>query len=116
MNDLAAALARFHHPLKSYGMLLGHRRADNKDGIRIRKGLLRSCRPAASNRGTQTGHRRTVSYSGLVADANHAQSSSKKFLQQVILFIVERRAAEVTDRRGLHQPVTLLRFLEAVLA
>ncbi len=116
MNNLATALARFHHPLETDRVLLSHRRANNENGIRVRQRLLRRRCSATSYRGTQTGHRRTVSYSGLVADANHAQSPRKKFLQQIILFVVERRAAKMSDGLGLHQRLAIFRFLKAVFA
>ena len=116
MNDFAAALARLHHPLEADRMLLGHRRTDDQNCIRIGKRLLRCGCSASSYRGAQTGHRRAVSNSGLVADANHAQTSCEQFLDQIVLFVVQRGAAQMRDRLGLHQAVPVFLLLEARFA
>ena len=65
--------------------------------------LLRRRRAAAPERGAQTGHRGAMSYPGLVADGDHPEAAGEQLLDQVVLFVVERRAAQVRDRRALHQ-------------
>ncbi len=80
VNDLGAAFLRFNHPLKANGMVLRHVRSHDQDRIRIEQILWRSRGSAASVSGAQTGHRRAMSYPGLVADANHAQAASKQLL------------------------------------
>src|SRR4051794_27158445 len=57
-----------------------------------------------------------MSYTGLVADANHAQTSGEKFLDQVVLFVVERGAAKMRDGLVLHQRLAVLLFHEVALA
>src|SRR5207249_7150340 len=64
----------------------------------------------------QTGHSRAVSYSGLVADADHSQAAGKELLNQVILFVVESGAAKVRDCGRLHQGLTISGLLECALA
>jgi hypothetical protein len=38
-----------------------------------------------------------MSYPGLVGHADHAQTSGEQFFNQIIFFVVERGATEVTD-------------------
>ena len=85
---------------KPTGCVLGHRRAHDQDRVGVREILLRRRRAAAPERGAQTGHRGAMSYPGLVADGDHAQAAGEELLDQVVLFVVERRAAEVRDRCG----------------
>ena len=35
--------------------------------------------------------------------ADHAQAAGEQLLDEIVLFVVERRSAEVGDRRALHQ-------------
>jgi hypothetical protein len=42
-----------------------------------------------------------VSYPGLIAQADHPQAGGEEFLDQIVLFDVERRAAEVGDAGGM---------------
>src|SRR5581483_3513274 len=92
VNDLGAALARLYHPLKTDRMIFRHRRSHDEDSVGVAQILLRSGRAAAPERSAQTGHCRAVSYTGLIADAHHAQPGTEQFLNQVIFFIVERSA------------------------
>src|SRR6185437_12023175 len=55
------------------------------------------CASATAKRGAQTGHRTAMSYPGLVGHADHSQASSEKLFNQIILFVVERGATEVTN-------------------
>src|SRR5258705_12302716 len=48
-----------------------------------------------------------MSYTGLIAEANHAQTRGKELLDQVVLFNVERGAANMSDGSGLHQRSTI---------
>src|SRR5260370_37133503 len=43
-----------------------------------------------------------MSYTGLIADADHSQPGSEKLFNQVVLFVVECRPAEVRHGRGMH--------------
>ena len=115
MNDGRAAFARRHHPLKAHWMILGHGRSHDEDRVRIRQISLRSGCAAASKRCAQTGHGRAVSYPGLVADADHAQTSTEEFLDQVIFFVIERRPAEMGDGLGVHDGLAVLLLDECPL-
>jgi hypothetical protein len=42
-----------------------------------------------------------MSYPGLVGHADHPQASSEKLFNQIILFVVERGATEVTNGGGM---------------
>ena len=55
---------------------------------------------AASVGGAQTGHGGAMSYTGLIADADHAEAGGEEFFDQVVFFVVESRAAEVGDGDG----------------
>ena len=82
----------------------------------LREILLRGGRAAAPERGAQTGHRGAVSYPGLVADADHPQAGGEQLLDQVVLFVVERRAAEVRDRRSSASAAGRRALVEGALA
>ena len=90
---LGAALAGFHHPLEPHRVILGHVRSHDHDAVRVHEVLLVVGGAAAPERGPQTGDRRAVSYAGLVFDLDHAQAGEELF-DQVVLFVVERRAAQ----------------------
>ena len=94
---LAPFFSRPPSPTGSHRVILGHVRSHDQDRIGIGQVLLRRGGAAAPKRCAQTGHGGAVSYTGLVADANHAQASGEKFLDQVVFFVVERRAAEVGE-------------------
>src|SRR5438876_399377 len=53
---------------------------------------------ASAKGGAQTGHRAAMSYAGLVGHADHAHAGGEKFFDQIIFFVIQRRAAEVTNR------------------
>lgn len=116
MDDFRPALPRFHHPLKSHGMVLRHRRPHDQNRVRVTQILLRSGRPASSKTRSKTWNGGAVSYTGLVGDADHSQSDGEKFFDQVIFFDVEGGAAEVGDGFGLHHHFAILFFLEGALA
>ena len=80
VDDGRTTLACLNHPLEADGMILRHRRSHNENGIGICQVLLCGGRTAASERGTQTGHRGAVSYTRLIAQADHAQTGGEQFL------------------------------------
>ena len=77
MNDLRAAFLGVDYPLKTYGMILRHVRAHDQNRIGIEQVLGGRRCSASSIRCAQTGHSGAVSNTGLVADANHAQTSGE---------------------------------------
>src|SRR6266545_4588320 len=86
-------------------MVLRHRRAHDQNRVGVGEVLLRGGGAAAAERGSQTGHRGAVSYPGLIGKADHAEAGGEKFLDEVVLFDVERGAAEVGDAAGVHHAV-----------
>src|SRR4029453_5998347 len=98
-----AVLLRLDDPSEPDGMRLGHRRPDDQNRVRVDEILLRRRRAAAPERGAQTGHRGAMSYPGLVADRHHPQAAAEELLDQVVLFVVERRTAEVGHVGALHE-------------
>ena len=85
---------RLHHPLEPDRVVLGHVRAHDQDAVRVLQILLERRGAASSERGPQTGDRGAVSYAGLVLDLDDAERG-EELLDQVVLLVVERRAAEV---------------------
>ena len=68
MDNLCPTLLRFDDIRESHRMGLCHIAAHNQNSIAIHQ-VLRKCRgTATSQRGTQTGYGRAVSYTGLVLD------------------------------------------------
>ena len=98
MNDRRAALLRFHHPAKTDRVGFGHRGTFDKNAICVSEILLRGRSSAPAEGGAQTGHRAAMSYPGLVGHTDHAQASREKFFYEIILFVIQRRAAEVANR------------------
>src|SRR6266702_76142 len=115
MNDLRPALARLNHPLKSHGMVLRHRRSHDEDGVSVAEILLRGGRAAASEGSAQTGHGRAMSYTGLIADADHPQSDREELADQIILFDVQRGPTKVSDCGCLHEGLAVTGFLKSAL-
>src|SRR5438270_19129 len=93
VEDLCAALPRLEHPLETDRVVLGHVRAHDHDAVGVLEILLEVRRTASSERGPQTGDRGAMSYAGLVLDLDDAERG-QQLLDQVVLFVVERRAAE----------------------
>src|SRR5262245_55237098 len=94
MDDRGALLFRFHHPAKTNRVRFGHRGAFDQNAIGIRQILLRGCSSAPAEGGAQTGHRAAMSYTSLVGHADHAQASSEKLFDEIILFVIQCRTAE----------------------
>src|ERR1043165_7074816 len=101
VDDLRAVLlTRLDDPLEADRMVLGHRRAHDENRVGVGEVLLRGGGAAAAERGDQPGHRGAVSYPRLVGEADHAQAGCEELLDEVVLFDVERGAAEVGDAGG----------------
>ena len=107
MDNLGTFFAGFDHPLKSDGVVLSHGRTHDENGVGMTEILLCGGRTAASKGCAQTGHGRAMSYPGLIADTNHAKTGSEELLDQVIFFVVERGATQMSDCGGLHQGLAL---------
>ena len=97
MDDRGALLLRFHHPAKTDRVRFGHRGTFDQNAICIRQVLLRGRSSAPAEGGAQTGHRAAMSYPSLVGHTDHAQASGEKLFNEIILFVIERGAAEVTN-------------------
>src|SRR6476659_114068 len=98
MDYSGATLLRFHDPAKTDRVRFGHGRAFDQNAIRVGEILLRGRSSAPAEGGAQTGHRAAMSYPGLVGYTHHAQASGKQFFNEIIFFVIERSASEVTDR------------------
>ena len=96
VDDLRAALLGLHHPLEADRVALGHVRALDHDAVGVLQVLLEVGGAAAPERGPQTGDRGGVSYAGLVLDLHRAERR-EELLDQVVLLVVERGAAEVRE-------------------
>ena len=107
MDNRGPLLFRFHYPAKTDRMRLGHGGAFDQNAIRVGQILLRSRSSATAEGGAQTGHRAAMSYPGLVGHTNHPQASGEKFFNEIIFFVIERGAAQMTDRCGVIDGGTL---------
>src|SRR6202011_2779119 len=67
MQDLRATLLGLHDPLKSDRMVLRHIRSHDQDRVGVEQIIRCCCCSAASVSCAQTGHRRAMSYTGLIA-------------------------------------------------
>src|SRR4029453_13544405 len=99
MNDRSALFLLFHHPAKTNRVRFGHRGTFDQNAICVRQILLRGCSSAPAEGGAQTGHRAAMSYTGLVGQTDHAQGSGEKLFDEIILFVIQCRTAEMTYRR-----------------
>src|SRR5262252_6503489 len=99
MDYSRAALLCFHDPAKTDRMRFGHGRAFDQNAIGVGEILLRGCSSAPAKGGAQTGHRAAMSYPGLVGHTDHAQASGEKLFDEIILFVIQCRATQVTYRR-----------------
>ncbi len=98
MNNGRAALLCFHRPAKTDRVRFGHGGALDQNAIGVSEILLRSRSSAPPEGGAQTGHCAAMSYPRLVGYAHHSQAESEEFSDEIIFFVVERRAAEMTNR------------------
>jgi hypothetical protein len=99
VDDCAAPFTRLDDEAEAHRMLLRHGRSHDEDRVGVGEILQRRRRPAAPERGAQTGHRGAVSYPRLIADRHHPKPAGVELFQEVVLFVVEGRAAEMCDRR-----------------
>src|SRR3712207_7064031 len=96
-------------------MGLHQRRALDPDAVGVLEVLLEVGGAAAPERGPQTGDRGGVSYAGLVLDLDRAERRPE-LLEQVVLLVVERGAAQVGEaERAVALPAALVALLPAVL-
>ena len=87
-----------------------------EDAVGVLEVLLEVGGAAAPERGPQTGDRGGVSYAGLVLDLDRAHRG-EGLLDEVVLLVVERRAAEVGEaERAVDAPAVVVDVLPAVLA
>ena len=93
---LRAAALSLDHPLKPDRMALRHVRSLDQDAVGVRQVLLEGGRPSSSERRPQTGDGGGVSYTGLVLDL-HRPERREQLLDEVVLLVVERRAAEARE-------------------
>src|SRR4051794_20193267 len=94
-------------------MALGHVRAHDHDVVRVGQGLLEVGGAAASERGPETRDRGAVSYARLVLDL-HGPHRREELLDEVVLLVVERRAAEMREPEGaLHANARVVLVLPA---
>src|SRR6266702_4795141 len=96
VEELRAARLRLHHPLEPDRMAFGHVRALDQDAISVLQVLLEGGRAAPAKARSQTGNGGGVSYPGLVLDLDRAQCG-EQLLDQVVLFVVQRRPAEAGE-------------------
>src|SRR5438067_1083719 len=116
VDDGGAALLGFHHPLEADRVALRHVRALDDDDVGVHQILLERRRSAAPERDPQTGDRRAVSYPRLVLDL-HDPERGVELLEEIVLLVVERRAAEVRDtQRALNVFFPLVLLLPGALA
>src|SRR6478736_143673 len=85
-----------HHPLEPDRVALGHVRALDQDAVGVLQVLLEGGRAAAAKASPQTGDGGGVSNAGLVLDLDRAERR-EPLLDQVVLFVVERGAAEARE-------------------
>ena len=98
---------RLHHPAEADRMALRHVRALNDDAVGVLQILLERGGAASSERCPQTGDRGGVSNTGLIFDLDDAERG-EELLDEVVLFVVERGAAQVRDAHGAPQRVPVL--------
>jgi len=77
---------------------------------------LRGRSSAPAEGGAQTGHRAAMSYPRLVGHTHHPQAEGEQFFDEIIFFVVERCAAEMTDRSRVIDRGAILLVHERALA
>ena len=116
MDDGGPTLLRLHDEAEPDRMILRHVRAHDEHGIGVGQIPQRHGGGAASEGGTQTGHRRGVSNAGLVLDADDSQPSAEQLLDEVVFLVVQRRPAERSDaHRVVHAPPVWQRLDERLV-
>ena len=94
MDYGSPAAAGLHYKAKGNRMALGHIRAHNQDTVGVGQVPLGRGRGSPPKRSAQPGHRGAVSDPGLVLDPDHPQTARKKFLDEIVLLVVQCCAAE----------------------
>ncbi len=107
VDDLSPAGPGLLHPLEANGMALGHVGPLDDDAVGIGHVLQALCGAAAPERGSQTGNRGGVSNARLVFDLDRA-SGREELLDQVVLFVVQGRAAQGGDAHRAAQQAPLV--------
>ena len=106
VDDRRAARLGLHHPLEADRVALGHVGALDDDAVGVLQILLEGGGAAAAERDPQTGDRGGVSNTGLVFDLHDAERG-EELLDQVVLFVVQRGAAQVGDAQRALDAVAL---------
>src|ERR671920_1729318 len=105
------ALTRLHRPARAHRVRLHERRPLDPDAVGVLEVLLVVGGAAAPERGPQTGDGAGVSYAGLVLDLDGAHRRPE-LLEEVVLLVVERRAAEVGEaQRAVDLPAVVVDVL-----
>ena len=97
VDQLGPAPLGLHHPLEADRVALGHVRAHDHDAVAVGEVLLERGGAAAPERGPQTGDRASCVICGPGSRSATAPSAGEQLLDQVVLLVVERRAAEVGE-------------------
>src|SRR6185437_802632 len=114
VNHRGATGFGLHDPLEADRMALGHVGAFDDDAVAIGKVLLEVAGAAATERGPQTGDGGAVSYARLVLDL-HRTHRGVELAHQVVLFVVERGAAERSDAHATSRAPLLPRLADVLL-
>ena len=100
MNDRGSPLPCLHHEPKTDRVVLGHVGAHDDYAVGVSEIILRGGRASASQPGAQTGHRRAMSYTGLIFDVHDSEPGGKELFDNVVFLVVQRRATEMRYCRG----------------
>src|SRR4029079_6400955 len=85
------------------------------DAVSVAEVLQVGGGPTAAERGTQTGHRRGVSYPRLVLDLDRPHRGVE-LLHEVVLLVVESRSSEARDAEGAAGTTSVVLPLPELLA
>src|SRR5690348_13387155 len=96
MDDLGTRLSRAHHEAERHRVTLGEVRAHDEDAVGVRQITREGAGTTAAERRPQTGDGGRVSYARLILDPDDSRADAE-LLDEVVLLVVERRAAEETD-------------------
>ncbi len=110
-----AARLRLHHPLEGDRMRLGHVRALEHDQVGVLQVAGHRGRRAAAERRAEADDGRAVADARLVLDLDHAERR-EELLDQVVLLVVERRAAERGDAHAAAGALPVVLPLPALVA
>ncbi len=99
VDDHRAARLGLHHPLKAHRMGLGEVRALDDHAVGVLQILHERGGAAAPERRAQPHHGRAVADAGLVLDLHHAERR-QQLLDEVVLLVVQRGAAQAGDAHG----------------